>query len=298
MPHPFDATSKHMVDARPREWLAAGGLPPGVSLEILDADLSAVSRAADKLVRVLCDKAYIAHFEFQSGYDPGLDRRVLVYNVLAEDRFGLEVISVVFLLRPEAMGPGVTGRVLRERGNDHRLEFTYKLVRVWEIPVASLLAGGLETLPLAPISQVSEAQLPGIIEAMKRRLDTEAAVEEGKELWAATRILMGLRWSPDFVGQLLRGVHGMKESSTYQEIVQEGYEKGEEKGMEKGMEKGRTAEARKFVLRLGSKVLGTPDADTLRALEAITDPSKLEEITDRVFDRQAVSWAQLLSSST
>jgi predicted transposase YdaD len=282
MPHPFDATSKHMVDARPREWLAAGELPPGRSLEILNADLSTVSRAADKLIRVLCDKAYIAHFEFQTGYDPNLDRRVLVYNVLAGDRFDMEVLSVVFLLRPEAMGPGITGRVVRERGNDHRLVFTYKLVRVWEMPVESLLAGGLGTLPLAPISQVTEAQLPGVIEAMKRRLDSEVSAEEGKELWTATRLMMGLRWSPEFVGQLLRGVQGMQESSTYQEIVQEGYGKG------------CTAEARRMIVRSGSRVLGAPDAVTLRALEAITDPNKLEEANDRLVDGKAVSWAELL----
>ncbi len=285
MPHPFDATSKHMIDARPREWLAAGGLPPGGSLEILNADLSAVSRAADKLIRVLCEKAYIAHFEFQSGYDPGLDRRVLVYNVLAQDRFDLEVLSVVFLLRPEAMGPGITGRVVQERGKDHRLDFIYKVVKVWEMPVESLLSGGLGTLPLAPISRVSEAELPRVIETLKRRFDSEVPPEEAKELWTVTRVIMGLRWPPEFVGQLLRGVHGMKESSTYQEIVQEGVEKGLEKGP------GRCAAHHPAIC---AKVLGPPDADTLPALEAITDPNRLEAITDRLVDGQAVSWARAL----
>ena len=45
------------------------------------------------------------------------------------------------------------------------------MVKVWEMPVGSLLVGGLGTLPLAPISQVNEAQLPGVIEATKLRLD-------------------------------------------------------------------------------------------------------------------------------
>ena len=80
MPHPFDAGSKHMFYARPAAWVALGQLPPGHKLEIVDTDLSAVSRAADKLVRVLCAETYIAHFEFQSGYDPRLDRRVMVFR--------------------------------------------------------------------------------------------------------------------------------------------------------------------------------------------------------------------------
>ena len=157
------------------------------------------------------------------------------------------------------------------------------LVKVWQLPVESLLSGGLGTLPLAPISQVSEGQLPGVIEAMRRRLDTEVKAEEAKELWTATRLMMGLRWSPELVGKLLRGVHGMKESSTYQEIVQE------------TMKKGRSAEALAYLLRRGEKVFGAPNTATLRILEAITDPSQLEALTDRVIDGRAGSWDSLLN---
>jgi predicted transposase YdaD len=286
MPFPIDATSKHMVRARPADWIALSGLPPGTSLEVVDTDLSTVSRAADKLIRVLGPQPYVAHVEFQSGYDPRLDRRVLVYNVLAEDRLDMNVFSVVFLLRPETLGTGVTGRVRREWTKDHRLEFAYKLVKAWEIPVESLLTGGLGTLPLSPISQVHEAELTGVIERMKERFDREVGAEEAKELWTATRILMGLRWPPKLVGQLLRGVYGMKESATYQEIVQE--------GIQQGIEKGRAAEARRYLLHRGSKVIGAPDSSILVALEAINDPARLEELTDRVIDGRVGSWAELI----
>jgi predicted transposase YdaD len=99
----------------------------------------------------------------------------------------------------------------------------------------------------------------------------------------------------------------MKESSTYQEIVQDvmqkgikkgirkGEKKGMEKGIEKGIEKGRAAEALAFLLRRGEKAFGAPDTATLRKLEAMTDPSQLEALTDRVIDGQAGSWVSLLN---
>jgi hypothetical protein len=37
------------------------------------------------------------------------------------------------------------------------------MIRVWQIPPAQLLAGGLGTVPLAPVSAVTERELPGII---------------------------------------------------------------------------------------------------------------------------------------
>ena len=286
MPHPFDATNKYLLHARPADWLKAGGLPQGTSLQIVDADVSAISAAADKLIRVNGPMPYGAHFEFQTSLDPNLDQRVLLYNVLYRNRLGLKVRSVVFLLRPQALSASVTGSIVDRSAPEHRLEFEYKLIRVWEIPVETLMSGGVGTLPLAPISAVNESDLPSVLEKMKRRLDSEVAAEEARELWTATRILMGLRWSPDLVGQLLKGVQGMKESTTYQEIVRE--------GIEQGIEKGRAAEVRSLLLRRGAKPLGSPDAAVRERLEAITDLHQLEDMMDRLWDGTVKTWSELL----
>ena len=257
-------------------------------MDIVDADLSTISAAADKLIRVNGLVPYGAHIEFQASLDINLDQRILLYNVLYRHRLGLKVRSVVFLLRPQALSPDVRGSILDSSTPEHRLDFEYKLIRVWEIPASTLLSGGLGTLPLAPIGAVDESELPGVIEAMKRRLDNEVPAEEARELWTATRVLMGLRWSPNLVGQLLRGVQGMKESATYQEIVRE--------GIEQGMEKGRAAEARFLLLRGGQKLLGPPDAAVRAQLEAIADLPRLEDMQDRLLDGTAKTWDELLGT--
>lgn len=185
---------------------------------------------------------------------------------------------------------GVTGSILDDSTPGHRLDFVYKIVRVWEIPVGTLLSGGIGTLPLAPIAAVTEQELPGVIDAMKRRTDTELPAQEARELWTATRILMGLRWLPDLVGQLLHGVQGMKESATYQEIVREGMQEGREQGIVQG----RTAEARSLLLRQGSKRFGPPDAAVRERLEAIVHLPHLEALFDRVLDGTCTSWGELL----
>jgi hypothetical protein len=77
----FDTAGKHLFDRHPRAWLALLGwpLPPtddGVA--VVDSDVSTVSRAADKLVRVEgVAVPYLAHVEFQTSGDPTLDRRML-----------------------------------------------------------------------------------------------------------------------------------------------------------------------------------------------------------------------------
>ena len=112
MAKPFDVTTKELVEMYPEDWVQFLGLPDA-PLALADADLSTFSPEADKVVRVNDPKgAYILHIEFQASYDSTLDARILRYHVLLRERFGLPVISVVFLLRPEAEGEGVTGRIV------------------------------------------------------------------------------------------------------------------------------------------------------------------------------------------
>ena len=44
----YDATIKQLVEAYPADWLALARLPAGDNLEVIDADLSTVSPAADR----------------------------------------------------------------------------------------------------------------------------------------------------------------------------------------------------------------------------------------------------------
>jgi len=75
----------------------------------------------------------------------------------------------------------------------------------------------------------------------------------------------------------------MKESSTYQAIVQEGLVKGELK------------EARKLLVRLGSKPLGRPSTRTQAALEKIPDLGRLEALIERI--GTVDSWQALLAEA-
>jgi predicted transposase YdaD len=195
------------------------------------------------------------------------------------------VRTVVVLLRPAADSPALTG--LRQRSFPEELPynvFGYRVIRVWQIPPGQLLAGGLGTLPLAPISAVTEGELPGIIKQMERRLRRPEARRRAGQLWAATYILLGLRHSPTVAQALLQGVLSMKESTTYQAILQE------------GLAEGAVKEARKLLLRLGTKQLGRPSARTQGALEKIADLSRLEALIDRL--RTVKSWHALLAEAS
>src|SRR6266508_3896484 len=105
----FDAAMKQLVDAFAADWVGAlapfVGLPATTRVEPLDADLSTVQPAVDKVFRFKSPAEGLLHLEAQSSWDGDLPNRVLLYNVLLEHRLGGPVYSIVLLLRCDASAP-------------------------------------------------------------------------------------------------------------------------------------------------------------------------------------------------
>ena len=281
---PFDATTKQLIQAHPEDWLQLLGLPAR-KITVVDADVATVSANADKVLMVDANPPYIAHLELQSGYKDDDAERFMVYNVLLSRQYGIRVRTVIFLLRPSADGPAMHTPLQRQfAGEPPYLTFDFRVVRLWQEPVSVFLEGGVGTLPLAPLCSVTRKALPGVIHEMKQRIDAEAPDEAGM-LWTSTYILMGLRYPPQFTEQLLKGARNMKESVTYQAILQEGEAIGEARGEAIG--------ERKALMRLGAKRFGPANAETVTTIESITAVEQIEQLLEKLLE--AESWDELLA---
>ena len=112
---------------------------------------------------------------------------------------------------------------------------------------------------------------------MDRRIDHEAEPSAAQSLWTATYVLMGLEYEREFTQHLLRGVCAMKESVTYQAILEEG----------------RVEEAQRILLSQGTALFGKPSVKVRRTLAGITDVELLESLLLRVV--KVSNWTQLLT---
>jgi hypothetical protein len=146
------------------------------------------------------------------------------------------------------------------------------------------------------VAAVEPERIPGVLAVISERFVSEASSEQAATLWAATKVLMGLRCSEEQVEEFISGVsgmilgiHGIEESSVYQGI----FAKGETKGEAKGEAKGRVEEARLAILRLGRKKFGEPDPQVSTTIDAIDDVDQLNSLMDRILD--VSSWDDLLT---
>jgi predicted transposase YdaD len=170
--------------------------------------------------------------------------------------------------------------------------------------VAEVLASGLPVLPLAPVTNVAPEQVPAVLLAVSERLIREASSEQAATLWAATKVLMGLRYPKEQVEEFERGVsamilgiRGIEESSVYQDIFAKGEARGEAKGeaigAAKGRVEGRVEEARVAVVRLARKKFGSPSEDILTTIASIDDVEQLNSLLERILD--VSTWQELLA---
>jgi len=181
VPHPFDVTMKELVIGHAADFAAAFGLPSGVSTE-LNVDLSTLTAATDVALGFGDPVSEIADLNFQTGPDPHLESRLLLYNAALHHRFQVSVRSILILLRPSADHPSLTGEQVYSGGGG-RVEFRYEIVRLWHESPEAFLRGGVGLMPLATLCQppqgmTVEEMLPGIIDEIGRRLTAEVARPE------------------------------------------------------------------------------------------------------------------------
>jgi hypothetical protein len=222
-----------------------------------------------------------------------------LYSALLDRRHRLPVQSVLVLLRPEADARSLNGVFERRLPEDETyLTFRYRVVRVWQQPLETLLVGPLTTLPLATLAGLSAADMSAVLRRIEARVRDEATPATAEQVRAGTYLLLGLRFPEDVIDDLLRGVGimagALKESSTYQKIMREGQAEGLAEGLAQGLARARAEEltrSRELLMRMGSKRFGPPSNEDLAAIGRLNDPEKLAQLAEQVLD--VTSWEDL-----
>jgi hypothetical protein len=283
---PFDATLKDMARDAPRAFVSTFNAPTSLPVRVLSADLSTVTTSADVVIGLGDPLQEILHFDCHASASAEKHRDLLVYNALLHRQYRVPVHSIILLLRPQAAHSNLSGMVsYQPRAGRGKMEFSYEVIRVWEIPASTFLDGELGTAALAPLGQLPEGValqdgLSAVIHRLIERLQRDASEENARKLLTAAFVLTGLRVRRQLARELFQGVRAVRESDTYMAIIDEG----------------RLDEAKRILLRLGRKRFGPPTEAVEAFLSAFTedDIDRLEQLGERLLD--VSSWQDLLDT--
>jgi predicted transposase YdaD len=294
-PNKSDVTTKELIWEGAADWLARFTTGPIGKVTIIDSNITTMTAEADKVLKVDGPNPYLLVLEPHSYHDLTLLRRLWYRQVALDYRHNLPALTVLLLLCKEANSPGLTGSYDREMPDGWITNrYNFRVVRLWEEDPETYLSAGISLVPLAPLTKVTEADLPGLIRRMEEKIEKEPRPRPGK-LWTATNVLMGLRYPKELAAQLLKGkMEAMRESTTYQAILQEGRQEGIIVGREEGITLGRIKGEQQALLLLGTKQFGPPDPATVAAIQAIQDMGRLGALLVRTVDPGIHGWDDLL----
>lgn len=252
-------------------------------MTLLNVDLSTISAATDAAIGIGEPLQEIVDLNFQSGRDADLPSRLHLYNAVLHARHAVPIRSILVLLRPTADAPSLTGNLTYGQ-DDHRLEFRYRVIRLWQEPVETFLQAGLAVLPLAPLCRlpagipIEDSLRDVVVREINRRLTAEADHAEAVRLMTAAYILTGLRIKKGSLANIYKGIGMLQESAAYDEI----------------MEEGEIRRSHRNLLLLGKERFGPADEAVKSELLAIRDLERLERLIQAILT--AKSWRELLDT--
>jgi hypothetical protein len=105
--NPYDVSMKKLVWDGPVACLERFGIGPPGPVEVIDSDITTLTAAADKVIKVGGPEPYLVNIEFQSYHDIDVTRTLWFRQTALDYRHDLPVLTVLVLLRikGERAGP-------------------------------------------------------------------------------------------------------------------------------------------------------------------------------------------------
>jgi predicted transposase/invertase (TIGR01784 family) len=214
----FDSTCRRLAEQFPEDF-ASWLLGRRINSVVLDpTELSLEAIRADNIM-LLEGAADVLHIEWQTDPKEVLPMRLADYRLRIHRKSPHKTIHqvVVYLRKTDS------DRVYQDYFEIAGMYAEYRVIRIWEVPVAELMQyRGL--LPFAALGKTDnpERTLRDAVRAMGRLPDRE----QRHEILGAAYLLSGLVLNQAMIGKIIRR-DNMRESATYQAVLEEGREEGD-----------------------------------------------------------------------
>ena len=188
------------------------------------------------------------------------------------------MLTVIALLRSDANSPSFTGSFgIRMRDGWQTKKYNYRVVRMWDEDPEPYLTSGINLVPLAPITNVTQDELPGLVKRMEGRINAES-----KPMHRSSGPPRTCSWG---YGTRKRLRHiCWRECTTCRN----------RRRIRPFSAKARVTGEQRLLILQGTRRFGKPDTATVAAIESIREIEKLDAIGVRLVDTDVQDWKSLL----
>lgn len=223
---------------------------------------------------------YLVNFEPMGYYDAALPARMMRYRsdlweaTLQDKKNTPSILQTVFFFYPEH--DNQNHRLTDYWGELRTLEFTYRVIRVWEHPRQTVIDQELIGLyPLLPLMKGKTEEEPRQI--LQETFEVINKVKDKalrQDLLVVMGILAGGKYAAELVYSLIRREMVM-ESPIYQEWVKEERIEAEARG--------KIEKAREDIYKFMGKRFGIDSGETTQKIKQIPDLETLDNLMEELF---------------
>ncbi len=271
----YDNICKYLAETYPEDiakWLLGQPIPlvhlptRELALEPIHADSLILLKSATP------SENLILHLEFQTKPDPAIPFRMLDYWTRAKRKFPHHYLKQIVIY----LTPRDTAVVYQNYYQEERTRHEFDIVRLWEREASALLDNP-GTLPFAVLGRSGnrEETLQAVVNRIEK-LDNQRA---RRELAAASYVLAGLVLRDNVIRRILRS-EMMRESVTFQAILEEGRQEGLQRGEFRGKQE--------LLKRLIRRKFGALPPTVVTQLENLSS-AQLDELGEAILDMQSTS---------
>ena len=284
----YDSILKFLIDEYTKpilSWLLNREI--NEEIEMLPTELNIEPIRADGVFFLQVGNKII-HLEFQTRpkSDPPLPLRMLDYWVrlyrlhkLYEKNLELEQV-IIFLRRD------TSPKVFEENFQIGKTTHYYRVIRIWECDPTPLLLQP-ELLPLAVLAKCEKPEM--LLSQVAEKVNAIKNQRQKSNISACVELLAGINYSEELIKMYLHD-DILKESVTYQRILNE--------GVTKGVGLGKKDEAIALISRLLKKRFGE-DSETIKPRLHTLSVEQLELFGESLFDfscfEDAIDWLNNLN---
>lgn len=271
----YDNTCKYLAETYPTDFVQWLLSVETNDIRVLKTELSVEPIRADSLT-FLKITGKILHLEFQTQpvSTPPLPFRMLDYYTRLKRQYGYQIEQVIIFLQETS-----SELVFENRFEDTHTRHDYRVIRLWEQDPTPFLANPA-LLPFATLTRSNSPE--ALLEQVAQQVATIEDISERRNILSCADILAGLRFNKELIRQLFRE-DIMKESVTYQAILQQGVQLGIQQGVQQGIQQGLKQEAVSLILRQLSRRLGELNSQLEERIQQLSI-LQLEELAEALLD--------------
>jgi predicted transposase YdaD len=127
---------------------------------------------------------------------------------------------VVIVLSPKGTYEPEASEVLASALGLTRLETSWRVIKLWEVPAESMLEADVGVIPLVPLMKAS-APPAEVLGRCRERIDRDAREDERANLLAVTWVLARLRYNEEDLKAMFGGRSAVIESPFFQDLQED-----------------------------------------------------------------------------